>query len=312
MLKACRRTIFAVQHIKVNNTMSKYILQIIILLTLITPNSLRAQKAKYISKWQTQPFIVNYQSPSWSDKMNYNYKSKFMYSISNDSNNLYVRIKVFDKALQMKMLRSGFTLWIDTVGKKKKTLAIKYPLHNQARTVHNGNYPNKRNPDLTSNRKRAKTKATNVPNEMHLSGFGNYGKLPSKDNSLGIVVQVDKDPIGNLYYFAIVPLASIYKRDTMFYIPKNLFSICFETGSIEQNRNSEPRGNHNGSGGPPDEQGIRDGRGMQGGGEQGARPNSYNMEGQRDAIQESMATPSELWIKKISFSRGYKIHSAIR
>ena len=51
-----------------------------------------------------------------------------LYSINNDNTNLYVNLMIADPKTQNKILKNGFTLWIDTTGGKKQTLGVAYPL----------------------------------------------------------------------------------------------------------------------------------------------------------------------------------------
>ncbi len=54
-------------------------------------------------------------------------ESMIGYRISNDNSTLTLRMATHEKSSIMKILRTGLTVYFDPSGKKKKTIAIKYP-----------------------------------------------------------------------------------------------------------------------------------------------------------------------------------------
>src|SRR5438445_13386633 len=57
----------------------------------------------------------------WGDSLLYYNKEKQLnYSLANDQDNLYMAIRVNDRSEQIRILRAGLTLSIDTSGKKKE------------------------------------------------------------------------------------------------------------------------------------------------------------------------------------------------
>ena len=52
----------------------------------------------------------------------------FYYYISNDKENIYIDLRVFDDNIKQIIARSGITVWINTDGKKKEKLGVKYPV----------------------------------------------------------------------------------------------------------------------------------------------------------------------------------------
>ena len=54
--------------------------------------------------------------------------SNVLYSITNDSENLYVRLNTSETASIAKMLKTGLTVYFDVDGKKGKNLSVLYPL----------------------------------------------------------------------------------------------------------------------------------------------------------------------------------------
>src|SRR5262245_2166580 len=86
-------------------------------------------KTLYPSRWQPAPVIADGNASEWSLPLQYyDNDTKLNYAFSNDTKNLYLCIRVGDDKEQMTMLRSGFTIWLDTEGKKNKTTVFTYPL----------------------------------------------------------------------------------------------------------------------------------------------------------------------------------------
>ena len=68
-----------------------------------------------------------------NDDFKYSEKGMFYYYISNDQDNIYINLRIFDNKVKQAIIRSGITVWINTDGKKNKTLGVKYPAGSQNR-----------------------------------------------------------------------------------------------------------------------------------------------------------------------------------
>ena len=87
-----------------------------------------AKHVVYKTSWQEDTIVMDGIDDDWKGKMYYDSKSKMMYGINNDNTNLYVKIKATDPTSLRKIMMGGFTFWMDTVGKNKKMIEIRYPL----------------------------------------------------------------------------------------------------------------------------------------------------------------------------------------
>jgi hypothetical protein len=86
-------------------------------------------KSVYPTAWENTPVVADGILNEWSVPLQYyDENTKLNYDITNDQKNLYVSIRSNDEQIQTKMLRGGFTLWIDVTGKKKQITGITYPL----------------------------------------------------------------------------------------------------------------------------------------------------------------------------------------
>lgn len=63
-----------------------------------------------------------------SEKFTVDNDTKLKYAIDNDSRNLYVALLIPDYGTQMKMMRTGMTIYIDLKAKKKEGRGIEFPV----------------------------------------------------------------------------------------------------------------------------------------------------------------------------------------
>lgn len=55
-------------------------------------------------------------------------KSAIRYAISNDEEFLYIRLEALSRASVLKIMQSGFYIYVDTLGKKEKTMGLNFPI----------------------------------------------------------------------------------------------------------------------------------------------------------------------------------------
>ena len=95
-----------------------YIISLFLILSLISSCAkLPIYKSKSNDKFNVESGFSGY------DK-----KSSVRWLITNDEENLYLRLETADKLTSMKIIKTGLTLYIDTIGKKKKGMYIEFPL----------------------------------------------------------------------------------------------------------------------------------------------------------------------------------------
>ena len=101
-------------------TLNIYLTFIGILLFIISP-----AQSTITSSWQDAEHveIESFVSAEYL----YDKDSKIYYLISNNTEKLFIHLKVFDQVTQQKLIRFGLTTWIDIRGKNKKKQGIKFP-----------------------------------------------------------------------------------------------------------------------------------------------------------------------------------------
>lgn len=139
----------------------------------------------------------------------YDPDSKLQYAISNDDENVFICVKATDINTQMKILKAGMQVWIDTTNKKKQLTGILFPLikRGDGTRAQQGKHSGSK-PDLQSMIEQFNSQYQ----EMQLSGFKSPidGLVPVK-NVYGITAGLYLDSIGIMTYKAVIPLKTFYK-----------------------------------------------------------------------------------------------------
>jgi hypothetical protein len=244
--------------------------------------------------WQDQPVTIDGDSKEWpSPYPNYDSKALIAYATSNDKENLYVTVETGDEITQMKLLRTGLTVFIDTSGKKEQVMAIHYPLANEEVQIDlhtkgqgQGDAPAVRN--MTPRVQKGIGAATQITLEGWPTGNGGY--LVTQHNPCGITVRMALDEYKELVWEAVIPFKAIYNKTEL--SKKDLgrpISVCFAikgmkkasspSGSDGNSNGGRMGGGGGGMGGGSGMSGMggggMGGGGMHGGGGHGGRGGSH-------------------------------------
>lgn len=184
--------------------------------------------------WQSQPVVIDGDNRDWpSPYPNYDSKARVAYATSNDWKNLYITMQTGDEMTQMKILKQGMVVSIDTAGKKEGQLNISYPLQNDNETVDitKGAFSNDAQSSFRGKQTEKKLdKLTKDANQYTTSGFYNCngGFLVSQAAPCGIKVTIRMDEYKELVWEAVVPLKAIYNRDSITAADAGKpISVCF-------------------------------------------------------------------------------------
>lgn len=221
---------------------------------------------------------------------------KISYDFFNDDKNLHVYIATAEYTTQMKILKFGFTLWLDQEGKKNKDKGIIFPLE-----MKGGN-------DFKRGRGRSTAAASNPSDKMQqmLAQIRKQFEVSPKiitligmedDNSrININTELEKsdisvsitfDSLNVLRYKAIIPIEKIF-TDVKY--RDNLMSIGFASGFLEMDMNDMPQGRNGGGMSGGGNRGSMQGGGMQGGGRPGGSGGNAS---QYQKLMESV----DVWFK---------------
>jgi hypothetical protein len=173
--------------------------------------------------WQAQPIAIDGNSKDWpSPYPNYDAKAMVAYAASNDMQNLYITMQTGDELTQMKILKQGMTIMIDTGGKKDAQLLINYPLPNDNDPVDFSSEDMRSAGSDATHGKKARwekriSKSADQANQFSIEGSKdcNGGYTIAQTNACGIKVRLRIDEYKELVWEAVIPFKAIYNKDAI-------------------------------------------------------------------------------------------------
>jgi len=246
-------------------------------------------KPIYTSTWSSNEVVIDASLTDWKSEMMYDKKSKILYNVGNDDSNILLCFKITEPGVRNKIMMRGLTVWIDSTGKQKKVLGIKYPLNRRRIANPSGQTPPRQQGQRVDR--------SQMPNRLELIGFSEEVKseIVAIDSAGGVEVAIMEDPFGGMQYEAKIPLKNIFTDPGVFISgSENFLSIGFETGYVKVESYAQagrPGGRGGGGGGRP----SGGGGGRPGGGRPGGMATqSGDMAG--------MTQSTRLWVKKIKLA----------
>lgn len=183
--------------------------------------------------WQSSPIVIDGDCKDWpSPYPNYDAKAKIAYATSNDSEYLYITMETGDEMTQMKILKQGMTVSVDTGGHKNADFKISFPL--QAETdlgdlpVTGQKKDNSRFED--KQREQKLNRYAHEANQFSLDGFiqCNGAFMVKQATPCGIKVRINIDEFKELVWEAAIPFSAIYnKRKISSADAGKAVSVCF-------------------------------------------------------------------------------------
>jgi hypothetical protein len=193
--------------------------------------------------WQAEPITIDGDSKDWpSPYPNYDSKSMVAYATSNDRTNLYITMETGDEIAQLKILRQGMTVSIDTSGGRQTPFNINYPLLNDSDPLE---LPNAEGLQHMSQQFKARLyKQAETANQFSLDGFPacNGGFLATQTAPCGVKVRMRIDEYKQLVWEAQVPFKAIFGTDELpaAYAHKPI-SVCFAVKGLHR---ASPKGDN--------------------------------------------------------------------
>jgi hypothetical protein len=238
-------------------------------------------------QWQASPIVIDGDSKDWpSPYPKYDAKAMVAYATSNDGKNLYISMQSGDELTQMKILKQGLTVSIDTTGRKEAQLHINFPMPSDNDIIEVAKQEEGMNRSMGMPRgkkleQKLATAAKNA-NQLSLEGFAGCsgGYASTQTNACGIKVMMRMDEFKELVWEAVVPLKAIYHKDSITAADAGKpISVCFAVKAfkptgIKNADNSGPSMANTMGGGAGMNSAMRNGGGLNRGG--GARTNTDN------------------------------------
>jgi hypothetical protein len=237
---------------------------------------------------------------AWIGKLQYNDESKLAYGCFNNQNDLVIRLKVTDPNVVTKIFATGFTISIDTTGRKNPQFWVKYPLpqgmQNMPRPEELSMKGNSLNPGKDP-KEMMKNHLKTALNQIEIEGFSDAAVKQTTVNSRsgeGITAWIMIDSVMNMYYELKIPLKELSGKENL---TENMISLGFESGKMEM-----PAMGPGGGGGRPGG-GMSSPGGAAGGGGKGRGMGQGGPDMQQRAASMQMLTePIKIWMKRIELN----------
>ena len=244
-----------------------------------------------------------YQSKNILDKETnklryYDADGKIMYDVFNDDKNVYVKMQTSDFIAQVKILRLGFTLWLDKDGKKSRDKGIVFPQKQswnslgRSKDGRSSQQQNQTSEKQKQQMKQLQEQFRASPKNMVLVGMDEKGSrtiVNSEMEKSDIQVSISFSVDNTLHYEAIIPIKKIFIETRL---SDSVFSIGFESGYAELGNSGMPSEGGTRSGG----RGSGMGRGGMAGGAKGGGGRPDGNKAQNDS-RSALSEPIKIWFK---------------
>lgn len=165
--------------------------------------------------YQATPVVADGVADDWKQPLRFsNADYTLQYAVSNDNKNLYVCVLSKDDGTQLRMLRSGMTIYFDPKGEKNKNFSIVFPIPKQpdpnAYQNRNGNPITQTDPNTRKEQLLLQSDYYNTTGFLDIEN----GQFAVKDDKSSIRVAMklnNNDSV--LVYEAIVPIKNILGAD---------------------------------------------------------------------------------------------------
>ncbi len=228
------------------------------------------------SKWRTEQISIDGFDTEWADSIVfYDEKSHMVIGMTNDADDMYIRISTLDRTMQKQLLHLGCTIWFDPEGGKKQTFGIHFPLGMQTTGM---SMPVKRGEK--SSPEKLQDLLQNSQEELQFVGSSIVGAITmvaSEAEELGVKARIGMTK-GFLVYELKLPLKSkeSWMPSLISADSSKAVGIGFETGKMD--RAAMPQAKGGGRGGRSGGRGGMGGKGgMRAGGNGEQRPQALEL-----------------------------------
>jgi hypothetical protein len=229
--------------------------------------------------YQSTPVVADGVATEWKQPLRFSNESyTLQYAVTNDNKNLYVCVLSKDDGTQLRMLRSGMTIYFDPKGEKNKNFSIVFPIPKQpdpnAYQSRNGNPITQTDPNTRKEQLLLQSDYYNTTGFLNVEN-GQFAVNDDKSNIRVAMKLNNSDSV--LVYEAIVPFKNILGADLN---PRDLKN--FSVGIVLNSVPGQGGGNNSSR---PSFGGMR-GMGMRGMGGGGGRGGNYNSQRSAGAKEE--------------------------
>jgi hypothetical protein len=182
-------------------------------------------------------------------------KAGHLYCIANDSSILYIGLLLKDEILKTKFSNAGFSIFLNSEGKEKKSFSVDFPLPDAENDIAS-------DPARLMDLKGIQYIGMLHANQYRLSGFkeGNGKQNTSDENKNGVQLALGITDSAFLFYEVKIPLPAIFKQMTSFKeINQQNIAVCFSFNAMTKPSGQSSQSSN--SGVPPGPVSARGGRG---------------------------------------------------
>ena len=233
------------------------------------------------SAWKDREITIDGKSGDWKNVVAYIEKTNAAVGLLNDELHLYVCLTTMDRITATQIAASGFTVWLDPEGGKKKTFGIRFPLGMQ------GSGDPMKIKESLRDPKKFRALFEDLGSEMEILGPGKDQRVRTLRSTIeGIEVSTGYSE-GRFVYELKLPLArNTAQRYGIGTDAGKTIGVGFETPELDREAMaSQTKGQRGGGLGGRGGGGGGGKGGMGGGGKGGMRPGG------------AMPEPFELWTK---------------
>ncbi|MBL7936178.1 MAG: hypothetical protein JNM51_10280 [Bacteroidia bacterium] len=179
---------------------------------------------------------------------NYDLDAHIQYSTTNNDSMLFLCIRISDARFQMKIVKGGMSVFIDTTGKKKQFISINYPVKSNEETPQKMERPGAGALDVGQVKKMVEPSLKQFNTKGFITGNGTY--IQKNIEGITAVGAYDEMAILNIEYQ--IPFKTFYHDLTTTDKDKKLtLSIVINGLPMPQFSGNPPGGDGPPGGGPP-------------------------------------------------------------
>ncbi|MFM9837338.1 MAG: hypothetical protein ACKVOQ_03675 [Cyclobacteriaceae bacterium] len=195
-------------------------------LSVFLVGDLFAQKGIRESCAPTAPIVVDGNPDEWGTEWMLDPDGKFLFNVCNDTDNLFIRIKISDDLTQRKIALFGMYVKLDVNGKKKGKLGLKYPVGKDANELKQEQPPF---PQDAAGRAMAKKQLLTEVEVLELLGLAKENIVSSRLGLMnGIEVLMVANDEGHYVYESKIPFKAFRIDKTK--VP--ILGVTIETGKM--------------------------------------------------------------------------------
>ncbi len=183
------------------------------------------------------PIVVDAKVDEWQNDWVADSEGKFLYTICNDTNDLFIRIKMSDILTQRRVALFGLTIWLDPSGKKKEKIGLKYPFGTSDLS---GTPPTVTSMNRNPKRGDVEKELLSDIEVLELIGLAKESIISSRLGLMnGIQVLIAATEDGSYMYEAKIPFKAFRLNKSEI----SVLGVGFETGVLKpQKGKSQPAG----------------------------------------------------------------------